>query len=115
MSANNTNEAYKIYKEIHPQIDKTDTLYNYVVWYYIGATAQLEKEAGIKEKKVLYYPLVKEDKFGEILEQLEESEEIKASSTPEIPKSLVHYYNQLKKLESYQGIQMRMPYEITIN
>jgi len=79
------------------------------------AIAYAAKEAGIKEKKVLYYPLVKEDKFGEILEQLEESEEIKASATPEIPKSLVHYYNQLKKLESYQGIQMRMPYEITIN
>lgn len=79
------------------------------------AIAYAVKEAGIKEKKVLYYPLVKEDKLGEILEQLEESEDIKASATPQIPKSLVKYYNELKKLESYQGMQMRMPYEITIN
>lgn len=79
------------------------------------AIAYAVKEAGIKEEKVLYYPLVKEDKLGEILEQLEESEDIKASATPQIPKSLVKYYNELKKLESYQGMQMRMPYEITIN
>lgn len=79
------------------------------------AIAYAAKEAGITDKKVLYYPLVKKDKFGEILEQLEESEEIKTSTNTQIPQSLVHYYNQLKKLESYQGMQMRMPYEITIN
>lgn len=79
------------------------------------AIAYSAKEAGIKDQKVLYYPLVKEDKFGEILEKLEESENIKTSTKAEIPQSLVHYYNQLKKLESYQGMQMRMPYEITIN
>ena len=79
------------------------------------AIAYAAKEAGVKEAKVLYYPIVKEDKLGEFLEKLEESEEIKASASAELPKSFVHYYNQLKKLESYQGIQMRMPYDITIN
>ena len=79
------------------------------------AIAYAAKEAGIKETKVLYYPLVKQDKFAEFIEQMEESEEMEASANvPEIPKSLMHYYNQLKELESYQGIQMRMPYEITI-
>ena len=79
------------------------------------AIAYASKSAGIKEQRVLYYPLVKEDKLGEILEKLEDSEKISASSNPQIPQSLVHYYNQLKKLESYQGMQMRMPYEISIN
>lgn len=79
------------------------------------AIAYAAKEAGIKSPKVLYYPLVKEDKLGQILEQLEEKEELKASATPQLPKSFVHYYNQLKKLESYQGIQMRMPYELVID
>lgn len=79
------------------------------------AIAYAAKEAGIKTPKVLYYPLVKEDKLGQILEQLEEKEELKASATPQLPKSFVHYYNQLKKLESYQGIQMRMPYELVID
>ncbi len=79
------------------------------------AIAYAAKNAGIKESKVLYYPLVKEDKFAEFIEQLEDSEEIEASTkTPEIPESLMHYYNQLKELESYQGMQMRMPYEINI-
>jgi hypothetical protein len=49
LKANNTYEAYTIFKEIQPQIEKTDTLYNYVVWYYIGATSQLEKESVMKE------------------------------------------------------------------
>jgi len=79
------------------------------------AIAYAAKEAGVKEAKILYYPIVKEDKLGDFLEKLEESEEIKASASAELPKSFVHYYNQLKKLESYQGIQMRMPYDITIN
>ena len=79
------------------------------------AIAYAAKNAGIKDSKVLYYPLVKQDKFAEFIEQMEESEEIEASANvPEIPASLMHYYNQLKALESYQGIQMRMPYEITI-
>ncbi len=77
------------------------------------AIAYAVKEAGIKDAKVLYYPIVKEDILGKFIEQLEESEKVKASS--ELPKTFIHYYNQLKKLESYQGIQMRMPYDITID
>lgn len=71
------------------------------------------KKAGIKDKKVVYYPKVKEDKWGEILEQIEESEkaQIKMTKT-ELPEELVAHYNQLKKLEHMQGIQMRMPFEI---
>lgn len=71
------------------------------------------KKAGIKNKKVVYYPKVKEDKWGEILEQIEESEnaQIKVTKT-ELPEELVAHYNQLKKLEQMQGIQMRMPFEI---
>ncbi len=73
------------------------------------------KQAGIKETKVLYYPHVKEDKLGELIEQFEENEDIEAKiSTPALPKELIKYYEQLKQLESYQGIQMRMPYEIVI-
>lgn len=79
------------------------------------AIAYAAKKAGIKDQKVLYYPLIKQDKFAEFIEQMEESEEIEASANvPEIPASLMKYYNQLKAIESYQGIQMRMPYEITI-
>lgn len=71
------------------------------------------KKADIKEKKVLYYPLKKEDKLSEILEQLEEDEEFEISGG-QMPSELVAYYTQLKKIESMTGIQMRMPYELVI-
>ena len=73
------------------------------------------KKAGIKDVKVLYYPNVKEDKFEEILEQLadKENETMKASQT-KIPEALVIYYEQLKSIEGFYGIQMRMPYDIYI-
>lgn len=75
------------------------------------------KEAGIKDKKVLYYPHRKMDKFLEILEQLEDEEEESAVSIKnnKLPKELVEHYERMKKIESYMGIQMRMPFELKIN
>lgn len=75
------------------------------------------KEAGIKDKKVLYYPHRKMDKFLEILEQLEDEEEESAVSikSNKLPKELVEHYERMKKIESYMGIQMRMPFELKIN
>ena len=74
-------------------------------------------EAGIKDKKLLYYPLVKTDKWMDILEQLEEDEEneLMRVENTQLPKELTEQYMKLKKLESYQGIQMRMPFEIEIH
>ncbi|MDG1146890.1 MAG: signal peptide peptidase SppA [Crocinitomicaceae bacterium] len=72
-------------------------------------------ELKIKQAKVLYYPNVKEDKFGQFIEQLEEQEEINTDiQSFQLPASLLEYYNQLQQLESIQGIQMRLPYEINI-
>ncbi len=73
------------------------------------------EKAGIKDTKVIYYPLVKEDKLGQLFEQLEEQENIEAkTSMPELPADLVRYYEKLKALEAYQGMQMRLPYDINI-
>ncbi|MCF8415940.1 MAG: signal peptide peptidase SppA [Crocinitomicaceae bacterium] len=74
------------------------------------------KEYGIKDQKVLYYPIRKDQKWMEILEQIEEEEEntsIKIESA-ELPKELVEQYKKLKKIESYSGIQMRLPFELDI-
>lgn len=75
------------------------------------------KEAGITDKKILYYPNVKEDKFAELLEQLsdeeEESIQVKMESI-EIPATVKDYYQQMKMLEEYSGIQMRLPFELEI-
>lgn len=76
--------------------------------------------AKIKDAKVLYYPLIKEDKLSEIFEMIEsetsDDEEatmkIKANS---MPSELVEYYKQLKKIEAMSGIQMRMPFEVKID
>jgi len=72
------------------------------------------KKAGIGTKKVLYYPLVKKDPLGEILEEIENSTSAKMQSN-QMPKELVKYYQKLKALESYNGVQMRMPLEMTFN
>jgi len=45
----NVGEAYTIFKEIKPLVAKTDTLYNYIVWYYISTATQLENRSRMKE------------------------------------------------------------------
>jgi len=79
------------------------------------AIAFAAEKAAIKKLNVLYYPKVKEDKLGAFLEQLEEQEDITFKQADvTLPKELLSYYEQLKKLESYQGIQMVLPYTIDI-
>ena len=83
-----------------------------------GITAAIDfaaKEAKIKEKKVLYYPMVEEDVLGELIEELENQKGVAGvsiESSSQLPKELVENYNKLKTLENYTGIQMRMPFEI---
>ncbi|WP_300664809.1 signal peptide peptidase SppA [Fluviicola sp.] len=74
------------------------------------------KEAKVKDAKVRYYPKVKEDPFEAILEQLSkddrESLKIKQQAVPKVIDDLT---KRLMKLESYSGIQMRMPFEIDLH
>lgn len=81
------------------------------------AIAFAATEAGIKDKKVLYYPHRKMDKFLELIEQLEEEDEESSINIKEskLPKELVEHYERMKKIESYMGIQMRMPFELKFN
>ena len=79
------------------------------------AIAYAAKKSKIREEKILYYPKVKKDALGDFIEQLEAQEKMSIkSSTPELPASIVVYYNQLRELESFQGIQMRLPFTMTI-
>lgn len=50
LQADNYLEAYAILKEIEPQCDKKDTIYNYILWYYVGATSELENQNRTAEK-----------------------------------------------------------------
>ncbi len=80
------------------------------------AIAYAAKKANISSPKVLYYPLKKSDKWGELFEQFEEEQanEIHVSQQGSMPQELVNYYNQLKSIESMSGMQMRMPFELLI-
>ena len=71
------------------------------------------KEAKITKKKVLYYPLKKNDKWMDILEELEDEESDMIVNSSSLPKELLEQYSRLKQIESYMGMQMRMPFEIT--
>ncbi len=75
------------------------------------------KKANIKNQKVLYYPLKEEDPISELIEKIEEETSSKTSSetTIELPTEIMSYYKQLKSLETYSGVQMRLPYQIDIH
>ncbi|TAH20435.1 MAG: hypothetical protein EAZ08_06255 [Cytophagales bacterium] len=44
LQTNNLKEAYNIFKDIEQKCDKKDTLYNYILWYCVGVTTELEKQ-----------------------------------------------------------------------
>lgn len=68
------------------------------------------KKAGISDKKVVFYPFVKEDPFSDLLEQfMGENVQMTANST-KIPQIVTENYKKLLEIEKMQGIQMRMPF-----
>ncbi|MEZ4889593.1 MAG: signal peptide peptidase SppA [Crocinitomicaceae bacterium] len=79
------------------------------------AIAYAAKLAGIKEPKVLYYPLAKEDTFEALLEQLqEETDKSSVAVKSNIPVELLSHYEKIAKLEGMFGMQMRMPYALEL-
>ncbi len=66
------------------------------------------KLANVKTPTIRYYPIYKEDKFGDALEAIidEETTHIKSSKMPKLANELMEI---LKKIETWRGIQMRMP------
>ena len=72
------------------------------------------KEAKIKEPKVEYYPHNKKNELFDFIDLLNEEDESTSVKNTTIPSELLTYYNQLKKIESMSGIQMKLPYEIRI-
>ncbi|MFN5416013.1 MAG: signal peptide peptidase SppA [Flavobacteriia bacterium] len=70
----------------------------------------------IKDAKIVYYPKSKENPFDPIFELLEEQEGDEVLvKTKNLPSDFLKYYELLLKVESYKGIQMRLPYELKIN
>ena len=77
------------------------------------AIAYAAKEAGIKEIKIQYLPEIKKDPLQEVLEALADQDETSAKKG--IPAELMEYYNRLRSLENYVGIQARLPYELKLD
>jgi protease-4 len=73
------------------------------------------KKAGIKDKKVLYYPLKEEDIWQELLEDFEEENGEMVMAKNKLPEALTASYESLMRMSNRFGIQMRLPYEITIH
>ena len=75
-----------------------------------------KREIKDKEAKVIYYPKVKEDKFGAILKMIEQENEDEESrlhlKKSSLPNELLVQYERIKAIESKMGIQMRMPYDL---
>jgi protease IV len=75
-----------------------------------------KKTAGISEAKIVYYPKKKDNPFDQIFELLEEQDDEEAKvKIQKIPESFLKYYEVLQKLETMNGIQMRLPFTIEFN
>jgi len=49
LKTNEVQNAYEIFKELNSEVSKSDTLYNYVTWYYEATTSHLENSNRLKE------------------------------------------------------------------
>jgi protease-4 len=78
------------------------------------AIAYAAKEAGIDKPKIQYLPKIKKEPLLELIEALDQKDD-EASSKKGVPEELMEYYNRLRALESYVGIQARLPYELKLN
>lgn len=74
------------------------------------------KTAGIKtaDMDVIYYPLRKEGKWEAIAEAIEESDAKAMIKTSNVPNIFSNALVQWKEIEAMSGIQMRLPYHLTI-
>lgn len=88
----------------------------------LGSLTDVIKYAKLEIKdndaKVIYYPKIKEDKFGAIIKLIEQETNDEESSLhikkSSLPNELIEYYDRIKSIESKMGIQMRMPYELIV-
>lgn len=73
------------------------------------------KKAGITEKKILYYPLQEENIWQDLLENFDERNGNMVKVNQKLPEVLTASYETLLRMSNRFGIQMRLPYEITVH
>ena len=75
--------------------------------------AATENDIDSADIALKYFPEIKKEPWMEIIEALEGEKDSKTEN--KISQELVEYYNKLRKIDSYIGIQARLPYEIEID
>ncbi|MEN9699057.1 MAG: signal peptide peptidase SppA [Bacteroidota bacterium] len=78
-------------------------------WGGLYAALQYAQKSA-KCSSVVYYPKKERRAFDELLNMLDDEFENESKvKAIEIPKELLYYYQQLSRLNQWQGLQMRMP------
>jgi len=69
-----------------------------------------------EEPVILYYPKVKKNKVEQLLQLFEEEEAMVSSQNKSLLQNryLLEIHDKMRLMEQYSGIQMRLPYEISI-
>lgn len=80
-----------------------------------SAIAYAIQSTKLKDPTIRYYPIVKEEPFDELLEQLSQQEEVQSSmKVGEAEQLAQSVMKRLKMIDAWSGIQMRLPYDINI-
>ena len=75
------------------------------------------KKKNIQDIRLKYWPLKEIDPFEELVDQLESMKKDKKNNvlvSTKLPSYIRKYWSELQKLETYSGIQMRLPIEYTL-
>ncbi len=80
------------------------------------ALAYTLKEVKISDARIKYYPEEKTSMLDDIIKQLSEEEQVKLKiKTSKVPRVVEELTNQLNRIESCSGIQMRLPFDVQIH
>jgi len=72
------------------------------------------KKAKVKSRKVVYYPMIEENALETLLQELDDAESNVTIEKTGMPEDLKNWYAQIRRLEEFRGIQMRLPYELKV-
>lgn len=99
LKADDIKGAYSLLKELKPQVATKDSLYNYVVWYYVATTTEIESEYRKKEdySNSLKYGL---EALQTIQENKQYFDEKFAEKEPWMSKNIIVSYFGLGQVEN---------------
>ena len=80
------------------------------------AIAYAAKIAKVKKPNIRYYPIVEDNALDNLLEEYAKEEKIQSKiETSKIQLMTNEWMEKLKVIQEFNGVQMRLPYQISIN